>query len=92
MRPLRLLLIEDSEHDAELLLAHLQQGGYEPDWERVESEEALNAALDRKTWDLVIADYTMPGFSGTAALSILRSRGFDMPFIFVSDTIGETSP
>lgn len=89
MRPLRLLLIEDSEPDAELLVEHLRQGGYDPDYERVESADALNAALDRKTWDLVIADYTMPGFSGTAALSILRSRGFDMPFIFVSGTIGE---
>ena len=89
MRPLRLLLVEDSEHDAELLIAHLRRGGFDPQHERIDSAEALNAALDRQPWDLVIADYTMPGFSGTAALSILRARGFETPFIFVSGTIGE---
>jgi len=89
MRPLRLLLVEDSENDATLLLEYLRQGGYEPEHTRVDSAEALNKALERNDWDLVIADYTMPGFSGTAALSIVRDRGLDIPFIFVSGTIGE---
>src|SRR5262245_6763809 len=89
MRPLRLLLVEDSENDATLLVEYLRQGGYEPEHTRVDSAEALNQALERNDWDLVIADYTMPGFSGTAALAIVRDRGLDVPFIFVSGTIGE---
>ena len=88
MRPLRLLLVEDSENDATLLLEHLRQGGYEPDWTRVDSSRALTNALESE-WDLVIADYTMPGFSGTAALQMVRDRGLEVPFIFVSGTIGE---
>ena len=89
MRPLRVLIVEDSENDTLLLLEHLRAGGYEPDYTRVESAEALNTALEGHEWDMVIADYTMPGFSGTAALSIVRSRGLEVPFIFVSGTIGE---
>src|SRR6202521_4498395 len=88
MRPLRLLLVEDCENDAALLIEHLRQGGYDPQYARVDSAEALEAALDRD-WDVVIADYTMPGFSGATALSIVRERGLEVPFIFVSGTIGE---
>src|SRR4051794_13552947 len=89
MRALRLLLVEDSENDAQLLVEHLRTGGYEPEYTRVDTAEALTNALDRHDWDVVIADYTMPGFSGTAALSIVRGRELDVPFIFVSGTIGE---
>jgi diguanylate cyclase (GGDEF)-like protein len=88
MRLLRLLLVEDSENDALLLLEHLRQGGYDPQCARVDSAKGLSEALEHE-WDLVIADYTMPGFSGTSALSIVRDRGLDVPFIFVSGTIGE---
>ena len=63
--------------------------GYEVTAERVETRETLTAALDRQAWDLVIADYTMPRFSGLAALDLLRERDPDLPFIFVSGTIGE---
>lgn len=91
MRPLRLLLVEDSENDVALLLEQLRQGGYDPNCTRVESAKALNDALDacEHELDVVIADYTMPDFSGTAALSLVRDRGLDVPFIFVSGTIGE---
>jgi diguanylate cyclase (GGDEF)-like protein len=89
MQPLRLLLVEDSESDSLLLLEHLRAGGYEPDFSRVDTAEALAEALEHSEWDMVIADYTMPGFSGTAALSMVRSRGLEVPFIFVSGTIGE---
>lgn len=88
MRPLRLLLVEDSENDATLVIENLREGGYEPDYIRVDSAKGLTDALERD-WDLVIADYTMPGFSGTSALSIVRDRGLEVPFIFVSGTIGE---
>jgi DNA-binding response OmpR family regulator len=76
MRPLRLLLVEDSENDATLLIEYLRQGGYEPQCARVDSERALSEALDRE-WDLIIADYTMPRFSGTAALEMVRGRGLE---------------
>ncbi len=91
MKPLRLLLIEDSENDATLLIEYLRQGGYEPETTRVDSAKALNRVLDAQGRDLdvIIADYTMPGFSGMAALTIVRDRGLEVPFIFVSGTIGE---
>jgi diguanylate cyclase (GGDEF)-like protein len=86
---LRLLLIEDSEDDAALVVRALVRGGYDVTAERVDTPGALRAALNRQPWDIAIADYTMPGFSGTVALQILRERDADLPFIFVSGTIGE---
>ena len=86
---LRLLLIEDSEDDAFLLTRELERGGYALEAMRVDSAAELTAALDRQPWDLVIGDYSMPQFSGLAGLNIIRQRGLDMPFIFVSGTIGE---
>ena len=68
MKPsLRLLLIDDSDDDATLIVRLLTDGGYAITAERVDSQEALTAALDRQPWDLAIADYGMPGFSGSAA-------------------------
>src|SRR6266496_126834 len=87
--PLRLLLVEDSEADAELLALELRRAGFALEFERVDSAAALGAALDRATWDLIISDNSMPGFSGTEALAQLRSRDLDIPFIFVSGTMGE---
>jgi diguanylate cyclase len=89
MTPLRLLLIEDSENDALLVVHELTRAGFTVTPERVQSAEALADALEREPWDLAIADYTMPQFSGTAALQLLRQYDPDMPFIFVSGTIGE---
>ena len=86
---LRVLLVEDSADDARLLVRQLTSGGYEVQHERVESPAAMRAALTRASWDLVISDYSMPGFSGTAALSLVQELGVDVPFIFVSGTIGE---
>jgi len=88
---LRLLLIEDSEDDAALVVRALVRGGYDVTSERVDSPATLRSALDRQAWDIAIADYTMPGFSGTVALQMLRERDADLPFIFVSGTIGEDS-
>src|SRR5437870_7550100 len=87
--PLRVLIAEDSEDDARLLLRELQQAGYQPTHERVDTPAAMTTALDRHAWDLVIGDYSMPAFSGPAALALLRARDPDTPFIFVSGTIGE---
>ncbi len=87
--PLRALIVEDSEDDALLLVQHLREGGYAPHWQRVDTPEALTAALAAEEWDIVFADYTMPRFSGTRALALIRERGLDVPFVFVSGTIGE---
>lgn len=87
--PLRLLLIEDSEKDAVLLLRQLRRGNYEITFERVDTPQALLAALKTNTWDLIICDYSMPQFSAPAALKLLQESGLDLPFIIVSATIGE---
>jgi two-component system, cell cycle sensor histidine kinase and response regulator CckA len=87
--PLRVLIAEDSENDARLLLRELARGGFDSAYERVDNPAAMQAALDRQAWDLVIGDYSMPAFSGPAALALLRAHDPDTPFIFVSGTIGE---
>ena len=87
--PLRALIAEDSENDTLLLVRELTRAGYDLSYERVQSPGAMREALNHKTWDVVIGDYSMPQFSGTAALLLLRERDPDIPFIFVSGTIGE---
>src|SRR5919106_1073088 len=87
---LRVLLVEDSEDDALLLVRMLRRGGYDPAWERVDTPAAMEAALDGGSWDLIISDHSMPAFSSLAALGLLRHKGFvDLPFIIVSGRIGE---
>jgi DNA-binding NtrC family response regulator len=87
--PLHVLLVEDSEDDAVLLLHALRKGGFEPTYERVDTAPAMSAALARKSWDIVIADHSMPHFDATAALNLLKQSGSDLPFIIVSGSIGE---
>ena len=87
--PLHVLIIDDSEDDALLIGRQLRQWGYELDCARADSVASLTAALERRHWDLVLSDYTMPGFSGTRALALVRERDPDIPYIFVSGTIGE---
>ena len=86
---LRLLLVEDSADDAELLLLALSLGGYHVVVERVETGDEMRRALATGSWDLVISDYSLPAFSGPEALDVLKSAGLDLPFIIVSGTIGE---
>jgi signal transduction histidine kinase len=86
---IRLLIIEDSEDDSDLLVRELERGGYRLQYRRVDTPEGLQAALADRDWDLVIADYTMPRLSGTDALAIVRAQASKLPFIFVSGTIGE---
>ncbi|NKB18252.1 MAG: response regulator, partial [Pseudanabaena sp. CRU_2_10] len=87
--PLHVLIVEDSEDDMLLMLRELRQGGYTLDYLRVDTATAMQAALDRQPWDIVIADYSLPAFSGPEALKLLQSQGLDLPFIIVSGTIGE---
>jgi PAS domain S-box-containing protein len=88
-RPLRVLLVEDSEDDAALVMRELCRGGYDLVCERVDTPAAMNAALAWQPWDIVIADYAMPRFSGLAALRLLQQAAIDLPFLLVSGTIGE---
>ncbi len=86
---LSILIVEDSEEDAFLMVRVLERGGYDVTWERVCSAGGMAEALDRRTWDLVISDYVMAGFGGAQALEIVRARDPDLPFIIVSGAIGE---
>jgi two-component system, cell cycle sensor histidine kinase and response regulator CckA len=86
---LRLLLVEDSEADAELLARELKRAGFAVEFARVQTAAEVEAALTRSEWDIIVGDNSMPGFSGTEALAIVRARGLDIPFIFVSGTMGE---
>jgi PAS domain S-box-containing protein len=86
---LRVLFVEDSENDAKLLIAELRRGGRGVECERVQDASSMRAALRRGAWDVVISDWSIPGFSATAALEVLRECGLDIPFIIASGTIGE---
>jgi two-component system, cell cycle sensor histidine kinase and response regulator CckA len=86
--PLRALVIEDSENDFILLLSILQTGGYDVAHQRVDTAVGLKSTLG-DPWDIIISDFSMPGFRGTDALAIVRERDPDVPFIFLSGTIGE---
>src|SRR5512138_1920799 len=88
---LRILIIEDSQDDAHLILREVQRGGYKVESERVETAEAMQAALARQRWDLIICDFSLPHFSAPKALEVLKKSGYDIPFIIVSGTIGEES-
>src|SRR5919106_1857792 len=90
-KPLRLLLIEDSENDAQMILRELDRGGYEVTFQRVDTAEQMAAALRAGPWDIAISDFSMPLFSGIGALRVFRESGLDMPFIAVSGTISEDS-
>ena len=86
---LRVLIVEDSEDDAELLLLELRRGRWHIIHERVDTPQAMTGALNAHPWDLIIADYMMPHFSGLAALAMSRQGSADIPFILVSGQIGE---
>jgi len=86
--PLRVLILEDRLFDAELSVLELRTSGFEPDWQRVETESDYLAHLD-PALDLILADYSLPQFNGLRALRLLQARGLDIPFILVSGTIGE---
>ena len=88
-KPLRLLQIEDSESDADIILRLLMQAGFEVFSQRVEDADGLRHALEDSSWDLIIADYHLPGFDAPGALRILQECGKDIPCIVVSGKMGE---
>jgi len=86
---LRALIVDDSEHDASFLVRELQQGGFQVDFQRVDTEEGMTAALKASRWDILICDYAMPVFSGPRALAVYQKSGLDIPFFLVSGVVGE---
>jgi signal transduction histidine kinase len=87
--PLRALIVEDRAADADLILRELKRGGFVTTHERVETADALRAALDKQAWDIVLSDYYLPTFDAPGALAVLQASGYDVPFIVVSGSVGE---
>jgi two-component system cell cycle sensor histidine kinase/response regulator CckA len=87
--PLRVLIVEDSPTDAKLVVLELRATNRPIEFERVEDAASMRGALERGQWHAVISDWSMPKFSGLAALEVLKEKGLDIPFIIVSGTIGE---
>ncbi|MEO8877642.1 MAG: response regulator [Polyangiaceae bacterium] len=88
--PIRLLLVEDDESDAKLVMYALRKGGFAiTEHRRVSSRDAMRAALDEQEWDAIVSDYSLPGFGARDALALVKERGLDLPFIIVSGALGE---
>ena len=87
-QPLKVLIVEDSEMDAELLVLRLTRSGYAPEWERVHTAAGFTQRLD-PSLDIIFSDYRLPGFSGLEALRLLKASGLDVPFIIVSGSVEE---
>ena len=89
MQPVRLVLVEDVPTEAEIAVRQLESGGFGCTWQRVDSEAGLRRALAENKPDLILSDFTLPGFDGLAALDVALEIAPDTPFIFLSGTIGE---
>ena len=87
--PLRVLIVEDSPDEAELIVLALESAGYVIINQRVDNAAAMQAALEQQPWDVVLCDYAMPEFDALRALQLLQARQLDLPFILVSGTVGE---
>lgn len=85
--PVRVLIVEDSKDDADLMVWHLRKGGFKPKSHRVESAEGLSNALKNESWDILLCDHNMPGFDSVQALRILNESESDIPFLLISDAI-----
>src|SRR3954462_3716353 len=90
-RPLRVLLVEDNPDDALLLALHLTRAGYDLSLKRVETDDEMSQALadPSQTWDIILCDYNLPSFNAPSALQLLKTPGFDLPFIVLSGAVSE---
>jgi PAS domain S-box-containing protein len=88
-QPLRALIVEDSRDDADLLVMELNRAGFDVSYERVQSRTAMEAALAHGPWDVVLCDYSLPGFDALGALDVVGKSGLDLPFLIISGTVGE---
>lgn len=88
MQALKVLIVEDSPDDADLVLAELRRAGYAPEWKRVETQEDFLIEIARNP-EIILSDYSMPQFTGFKAVQLLQQSGLDIPFILISGTVGE---
>src|SRR5437870_378078 len=86
--PIQVLLLEDRAADAELMVRELRKAGYEPDWQRVETEREFTLRLVPNL-DIILSDFNLPGFNALQALRILAASGVDVPLIIVSGSLGD---
>jgi PAS domain S-box-containing protein len=88
-KSIRILIIEDSEDDALLQLRKIKKEGYDPDYKIIKSIPDLKNALEHESWDIILSDYNLPGFTGLDVFHIFQSYHIDIPFIIISGKIGE---
>ena len=88
-KPIRLLIVDDSEDDGLLLVRNLKNGGFSPSYEQVDTAEAMSKALDEQKWDVILCDNSMPTFDAASALELYKDKRLDLPFIIVSGTIAD---
>lgn len=88
---LKALIVEDSDDDAVLLRRELRQSGFDLTWVQVQTAAEFKTALETESWDVILSDYRLPNFSAPAALALLQQSPYDLPFIVVSGTVGETT-
>jgi PAS domain S-box-containing protein len=88
-QPLRVLIIDDSEDDALLIIREIKKSGYDPLYKRVETADDMKTSLQENQWDIILCDYKMPRFSAPAAITLLKETNIDIPIIIISGTIGE---
>jgi DNA-binding NtrC family response regulator len=92
MKPvLRVLIVEDSEFDAQMITSLIRKSGYDVITERVETAEVMQRSLQHKKWDIILSDYNLPTFSAPEALKLVQASGLDLPFIIISGGIGEAT-
>ena len=89
-KPLRVLLVEDSERDAALFKLYLRRGGYDPDVQRVDTRADLAAQLEAGPWDVVVSDFNLPGFDAFAAREVVQKSARDLPFSVLSADFSPT--
>lgn len=87
--PLRVLMVEDSQQDADLILLFLERGGFSPAWKRVDTKEGMQEALESSSWDIILSDFRLPDFDGAQALALANEISPGIPLIVVSGNVGE---
>ncbi|MFW9924356.1 MAG: response regulator [Candidatus Thorarchaeota archaeon] len=87
--PLKILHLEDNKNDAELVEATLLMNNVECEIFNVDNKEDFISSLKKEPWDIILADYNLPGFDGLEALKITKSENPEIPFIFISGVLGE---